>query len=351
MRSWHRESVVAFAVGLAVAFPCFGQNSPGPATLESLVNAGESQQVPAVAASEEGDAGPRRPAGTVARPKDGVQHPDLDKAWAEYDMAVAKAAEGIKAAISKQFAAATAKGNLDAAEKWQAALEMFEKTGEVPVEAVTKAAVSAAVAEYKNAEEELSKTYEAVVKSLTMAQKIAEAKAVRNELLSIQKMATIGDEDAKQTGSKTRKKEAVFLSDLQERDVVVGWGRYGKNGDLFGDGKVIVLGQEPKKGVSMHPQGDGIAKASFDVPVGLTTFEAVAAINDSASNRQPTPLVFKVFGDGKLLWQSPPLRGGGAAANCKVRLKASRTLTLLVECPGNSQRAHAVWCDPRFTSE
>jgi hypothetical protein len=50
MRSWHRESLGAFAVVVAVALPCFGQNSPGPATLENLVNTGEAQETPAAEA-------------------------------------------------------------------------------------------------------------------------------------------------------------------------------------------------------------------------------------------------------------------------------------------------------------
>lgn len=156
---------------------CFAQQ-PGPATLEGLLNFDEAQKPTAAA---EADAGPKRPAGTATRPKDGVQHPDLDKAWADYDVAVAKAAEGVRAAINKQFDAATAKGDLDAAEKWQVIGEKFKNAGELPAENETKAAVNSAVVEYKKAGDELSKAYEAVVKNLTMEKKIAEAKAIRGE--------------------------------------------------------------------------------------------------------------------------------------------------------------------------
>jgi hypothetical protein len=177
MRSWHRELLAACTVVLGVGFPLYAQAQSGPATLENLVNSPEAQGTPAVP-----EVAPKRPAGTVVRPKDGVQHPDLDKAWAEYDAVVTTAAEGIKAAISKQFDAATAKGDLDAAEKWQTALEKFEKAGEVPIETETKATVNAALGDYKKAREELGKAYESVVKALTMEKKIAEAKAVRGEL-------------------------------------------------------------------------------------------------------------------------------------------------------------------------
>ena len=165
---------------------CVAQQARGPATLENLVNSSEAQGTPVVPGGA--DSGPKRPAGTVARPKDGVQHADLDKAWAEYDATVAKAAESIKAAITKQFDAAAAKGDLDAAEKWQAALEKFEKAGEVPAQSEAKAAVSAAVGDYKKAKEELAEAYEAVVKALTREKKLPEARIVREESRSLEQV-------------------------------------------------------------------------------------------------------------------------------------------------------------------
>lgn len=56
---------------------CLAQQAPGPATLENLLSPDEPQK-PTAAAGEATQAAPKRPAGTVARPKDGVQHPDLE---------------------------------------------------------------------------------------------------------------------------------------------------------------------------------------------------------------------------------------------------------------------------------
>ena len=153
----------------------FLEGAQKTAAFENLLNSNESPKTAEV------DASPKQPAGTVARPEDGVQHPDLDKAWADYDAVVSKVTESVKAAIANQFDAATAKGDLDAAEKWQKAQEKFEKAGEVPAETEAKAAVNAAVADYKKAKDDLAKAYESVVKSLTMEKKITEAKAVREE--------------------------------------------------------------------------------------------------------------------------------------------------------------------------
>jgi hypothetical protein len=180
MTGFLRLSVLLSLLHAHVAV-CISQEPSGPPTLENLVNAPESQSTPASPEAEAPAAGPKRPAGIAVRPKDGVQHPDLDKAWAEYDATVDKAGAVISAAISKQFDAATQKGDLDAAEKWQTALEKFDKAGEVPAEKEIKAAVSSAVTDYKKADDSLAKAYELVVKTLTMEKKISEAKAVRRE--------------------------------------------------------------------------------------------------------------------------------------------------------------------------
>jgi hypothetical protein len=101
--------------------------------------------------------------------------------------------EVIKAAITKQFHLATAKGDLDATEKSQAALENFERAGELPSGSEMKTAVNAAVADYKRAKEQLSKAYEAVVKALTIEKKIAEAKLARQEKISLDQTAEQAD--------------------------------------------------------------------------------------------------------------------------------------------------------------
>ncbi len=189
MRAW------AYLVSCALVFggksQGLAQQPTGPATLENLLT--DEVVAPANPPVVVDATGPAAPApflggriqGTVVRPKDGVQHPDLDKAWVEYEAAVGKAAESVKAAISRQFDAAAAKENLDQAEKWQAILEQFEKAGEFPDSADTKAAVSAAVAVYTKAHEQLAKTYDATVKALTREKNIVEAKAVRAEWVDV----------------------------------------------------------------------------------------------------------------------------------------------------------------------
>jgi hypothetical protein len=184
------------------------------ATLEDSATGSEPAKVSGLA----------RPSGTLSRPQGGVKHPDLDKSWAKYDAALVKAAEGIKAAMMSQFDAATARGDLGAAEKWQAALEKFEKAGRLPAEAETKAAVSAAVSELKKARGELAKAYEATVTALTMEKKIAQAKTVRAESVAI-----IGGQAYEDADSRERRPEDDFENRL--RMLFIGQWRF-ENGNV-----------------------------------------------------------------------------------------------------------------------
>lgn len=177
MRLW----VSASAFVLTGLLPCFAQEPTAPATLEGSLQSNSAINPAFV----NGDGGSKTPEGTLTRPTDGVQHPALDEAWANYTAACGEVAEEVRALITRQFDVATTKGDLEAAEKWHAALEQFEKQGVLPTTRETKAGVSAALADYKKARAEVAQAYEAVVRTLTTEKNIALAKEVRNEWVGI----------------------------------------------------------------------------------------------------------------------------------------------------------------------
>lgn len=185
---------------LAKAWPSFAQSPAGVGAVGSQIQPKEDQTPPAGADAEGAKDVRHRPAGTAGRPEGGVQHADLDKAWAEYDAAVAKVTESIDAAIAGQFDIATSKGDLEAAEKWQTARDTFRNTGQVPAAEELKKVVSTAVREYKKAKDELAKAYDATVKGLTKEKRISEAKAVRDESRAISEGG--GPETASRTPAK-----------------------------------------------------------------------------------------------------------------------------------------------------
>jgi len=135
-----RSLWIYFSLVLAGSVQGFAQQQQqsGPRTLETLLNDDGATPVrrPAAVDATEPAAPAAVPAGriqgAVARPKDGVQHPDLDAAWAEYDTQIETAAQAIEQAIEKELNAAAAAGDLDAALKWKTAGEQFKKEGRIP---------------------------------------------------------------------------------------------------------------------------------------------------------------------------------------------------------------------------
>jgi hypothetical protein len=94
-----------------------------------------------------------------------------------------------------------------------------------------KAAVNAAATESKKARDELTTAYESLVKTLTMDKKITEAKAIRLENEAVATASgkeRSGNATAQKQNANRDIKKVAYLSDLRERDVVVGWGRLGK---------------------------------------------------------------------------------------------------------------------------
>lgn len=162
MRLWSLLLVCSALSLLTCVSPCF------------------AQQATVAEAPEQTPAGPR-PQGAVVRPDGGVQHPDLDNAWSEYDAIIQQVGSDLRVAISAQFDAAAASGNLDYTEKWQSALQRFDEDGEIPSEPAVKTIVADAVARLKEAKDALLIAYESLTKKLTMDKKLPEAKDVRAE--------------------------------------------------------------------------------------------------------------------------------------------------------------------------
>ena len=132
--------------------------------------------------------------GSVRRPEKGFQHPDLDKAWAEYDASVEAVAELVEGFLRSQFEAATEAGDLDSALRWRAANEQFKSDGTVPegvdnpktgpASAPREGAVPVA-SRIKQANERLEKAYESVEKALVKTVELEKAKTARRERIAL----------------------------------------------------------------------------------------------------------------------------------------------------------------------
>ncbi|HEV3345251.1 MAG TPA: protein kinase [Pirellulales bacterium] len=141
-----------------------------------------------------------------------------------------------------------------------------------------------------------------------------------------------------------------FLSELQEKDLVVANNGFGKGRNpveghaLTAGGKLAVH--------SLFTDGAGaFASVKYDLGRRASVLHAHVGIDEACACEQPpsSRLVFHVFGEGELLWKSPELFGKGNFAVCEVPLDNVRSIELRVACHNNSNCAHAVWVEPEIT--
>ncbi len=145
----------------------------------------------------------------------------------------------------------------------------------------------------------------------------------------------------------------VYLDDLPEQDVSVGYGVLGKHGETGYPAErhildVVFRGIQVKHALSMHPPERGSSKASYIIDRKFRTFAAVVGVRDAApeTGRPGSPLTFEVRGDGRLLWASKPIHNYAESQECNVAVQNFKVLQLQVSCPGDSASCMAIWVDP-----
>ena len=278
-----------------------------------------------------------------------------------YNEAREKAIKPIEKMIRDRIDVARNKGDLDTKKLLEASLETLMQGG-LPELKVVQGAARAAERELVRAKSRLLLEYQDVEREFVRQGDDAGAEEVRAERSDLDRHLTeavFTSAERRKAGQAHEKPVAgkplmgVFLSDLPERNVLTA-DPFGKNGNLgfpepATQGRIIVGGVVANKGIATIPFRDGRSTVTYDVPPGFSVFKAIAAMNDSADpGIQVTPCTFKVMSGNDVLWSSLPLRGRGATAECEVQLKGNRTVTLVVECPGLHNCAHAVWVDPCF---
>lgn len=148
---------------------------------------------------------------------------------------------------------------------------------------------------------------------------------------------------------------AVYLSDLKEEDYHVGYGDLGRNGKLgykANDNpaltKAIVNGKEVLHSLSLHPPAKGIAYITFKIDGGYRALLGEVALADGDGRSTATPIIFRVVGDGQVLWTSKPMTKPKSPEKLKVRVSGIQILRLEIDCPGSFVRAHAIWVEPQL---
>ena len=125
---------------------------------------------------------------------------DYDTMWADYEEAIKKATDSVKAALDKQIAKATDEGELELVEAWDGMKKQFAESGKLEWDTSPKAplewkkkypkipyprdmneAVRSASSGVASARAKLEEGYAQLVKSYTKAKNISRAMAMRDE--------------------------------------------------------------------------------------------------------------------------------------------------------------------------
>ncbi len=185
---------------------------------------------------------------------------------------------------------------------------------------------------------------------LKIEKRVKDVEASAIQSASIEPSTEQASSEESSSTRRSRRPKSFYLDDIQEVDSQVGYGKLGKHGDQgYQEPKAKFQGVVPTHSLSVHGKANDMAYVAYVLDGKFRTFAAEVGILDQGGGQPASPLTFKVFGDGKLLWESQPVPKRGAGQDCSVKIKGVRLLRLQVDCPGDSNQARAIWISPRVS--
>ena len=137
----------------------------------------------------------------------------------------------------------------------------------------------------------------------------------------------------------------VYLTELDISKTRQGWKEAAKDFNLLGH-RLKVAGLSFTNGMATHSLSELYVNLR-----GARRFQALAGVDDT-SDQPDRRMVFQVIGDGRLLWQSQPLKRGDRPVPVDVDLSAFKTALLRVDPWTDGTSAdHADWLNARFVTE
>lgn len=139
----------------------------------------------------------------------------------------------------------------------------------------------------------------------------------------------------------------VYLSDLKPaevRETPYLDGSFPLRADRSVAGRPLRLGGKTfRRGLGVHSKSD----LTYTLDGGYQTFNATIGVDDAVTGQGS--VIFRVFGDDKLLYESPIMRGGDTPQEVKVPVKGVLLLRLEVDYADNGDVAdHADWAEARL---
>lgn len=149
--------------------------------------------------------------------------------------------------------------------------------------------------------------------------------------------------DAKLISCSESSSEKISLMDLNWISATAGWGKVNKN-ESIQNSPIKIDGKTYDKGIGTHANSEIV----YDLNGQYKTFECLAGL-DSETGAYGS-VVFKVYGDDNLLFDSGIVKGGDKAKNIDVNLNGVNKLKLALEKAGdNINWDHADWANPTLT--
>ena len=143
--------------------------------------------------------------------------------------------------------------------------------------------------------------------------------------------------------AESAKTEIVWLSSLDLDKMTSGWGRPKNNKSVEGK-QLSIGGQKFDKGVGTH----ATSVMYIDLQKGSRKFSAYVGVDDEVGGNIGS-IKFRVYADGKSLWNSGIMKAGEPAKKVSLDIRGIKTLILLVDSAGDGiSYDHADWAEAKF---
>lgn len=135
----------------------------------------------------------------------------------------------------------------------------------------------------------------------------------------------------------------VGLGQLDLSHVSQGWGKPQSDKNCV-EKPMSIAGRQFEAGLGTH----AVSVMHLELDGRVTNFSALVGVDDSAGGKGS--VVFRVYGDGRILYDSGILRGGEEVKTLDVDLQGVQQLVLYVGSADDGiDFDHADWADARFT--
>lgn len=143
--------------------------------------------------------------------------------------------------------------------------------------------------------------------------------------------------------AKPQSPQTVDLWDLKEHDLYT-WNQR----SVRENRSRVIDGEKHPRALLLLPRARSHGRVKYAINKQYSRFTGCVRVADS-SYRIPSPLTFRIVGDGQEPWRSAPVQRRGKADAFDIDVSSVSELALYVDCPGSSEYCTAFYIDPVLT--